>query len=144
MKHRVLGICGAALFGVFVVAGVLTWVVTHQDLTGAWSSSQYALAAWVLWTLAMFFLALAVASVPEPPRLWNRPARKRRRRELLKPVGDHVVVHRRQVLGEHRRLGLEVVEVRSLQGTDVEVPVPGPGVGGDTALDDDRVEFLAR
>jgi len=65
----VFGLLAAFLFGVFVVTGVRVWVVTHQEFTGSWSFFRYAIAAWILWTLGMFFLALGVAALPgQPPK----------------------------------------------------------------------------
>ena len=64
VKHRAFGLLAALLFGVFVVTGVRIWVATHQEFTGSWSFFRYAIAAWILWTLGMFCLALAVAALP--------------------------------------------------------------------------------
>jgi len=67
VKHRTLGLGAAFLFGLFVVAGVRVWVATHQLFTGSWSFFRYGIAAWVLWTLGMFLLALAIAAMPGQP-----------------------------------------------------------------------------
>jgi hypothetical protein len=69
VKHRTFGTLAAFLFGVFVVTGVRIWVATHQEFTGSWSFFRYAIAGWILWTLGMLCLALAVAALPgQPPK----------------------------------------------------------------------------
>ena len=69
VKHRAFGLLAAFLFGVFVVTGVRIWVATHQEFTGSWSFFRYAIAGWILWTLGMLCLALAVAALPgQPPK----------------------------------------------------------------------------
>lgn len=67
MKHRTFGALAALLFGLFVVAGVRVWVETDQQFTGSWSFFRYDIAAWILWALGMFALALAVAALPGRP-----------------------------------------------------------------------------
>ena len=64
MSHRIWATIAAALFGGFIVAGVRVWVVTHQSSGGGWTVLRYLIAGSVLWSLAMFCLAAAVASIP--------------------------------------------------------------------------------
>jgi hypothetical protein len=62
--HQVLGAIAATVFAVFIAFGVRVWRETHQVFSGAWTFPRYVIAGWVLWSLGMFLLASAVASLP--------------------------------------------------------------------------------
>ena len=65
MGHRFYGGLAAALFGLFVVAGVRVFVLVRGDVGSTWTIVRYTLAGSILWTLAMFLIAMAVASLPD-------------------------------------------------------------------------------